>query len=297
MSNPSNPSQSIPLAIVQPTNLVGVQPTGIIVPMTQSTVNLEGTFVDKITQPFRETIQKLEEERNTLSKKYQALLEKSSQEGEQLRAKIRDLEAQIAKQNQEIAKQNEELAKQNEEIAKQNQEIARQNEEIAKQNQEIQNQNQLVKKEFAIIRNEMFLQRCKLIMGSISYNFVNRIGQLVFGLKKFKNMKNQIHSIDDIRNSNKTNDEENNWQTFLKKYQWLDSCEETLEKLASDRVSIAHPTTENDADDECPTPDRLITLSEKVYVNKKSKTCREHIKIIVNILDAVSCDLKSPLLV
>jgi len=119
------------------------------------------------------------------------------------------------------------------------------------------------------IENTQLLQRYGFIVGSISYNFIDRVLEKVFGRAKLRIMRKTLHCIEDIRLAQKNPEQQSKWEAFA--INWDAKLEEALEQFAKDRVESAHPTTINEDDEQSPTPKDLIQVLDKVYVNKRYK--------------------------
>lgn len=153
------------------------------------------------------------------------------------------------------------------------------------------------------LENNARIQRHKLLVGTLSYTYVECAIEFVFsksmvGAKKLRSLKNRIHSIEELEEEIEALGDDDPFRqevkerfaTFQSTY-YDEEYDECLRKMAGDRVGIAHPLTECDEDDDPPPPKRMEEIILKVYASKRYKKHRETACAIVNSLDKLRRDL------
>lgn len=131
-------------------------------------------------------------------------------------------------------------------------------------------------------------------MGSVAFNFLARVVRKVFGEKNWRRLQHDIHSLDDIDERIQSADERRRFEELRKN--WPPNLDDSLRVLINDRKYLAHPTLENDTDDECPTPKRLNEICHIVYVSRKYNDLKNNVALIIDELDKLSQEFKCDIL-
>lgn len=95
-------------------------------------------------------------------------------------------------------------------------------------------------------------RRCRLLLGTVAYRFMDCAREFVFGKPKAKKLTNVIHTLVDLaEHEPKSPEERKRWEQFRKEYCLMDTDDDDLHDLKASRNDIAHPTNLED-DPEAP---------------------------------------------
>jgi len=143
--------------------------------------------------------------------------------------------------------------------------------------------------------NAARLRHYRFLVGSIAFNFISRVGTIVFA-SRWVEVRESIHSLDDIRSevAKGTAAEQQRFARFVAN--WDAACEQTLKEFTSVRKRPAHPWTLEEDGDTVPSPKELIDVIETVYKQRECEDIRKHGAKIVDKLDEISRELSLPIL-
>jgi len=226
-------------------------------------------------------------------KKYTETLEEKVKEITKLQDGIQKLETQIVqmkKENEEIEKRLNSLETNLKEASK------KENETTKKENEEkrLNNLETNLKK----LQNAEQTRRAKLLMGSVAYNFMDRVIEYVFGKKEMKDLRRSLTSLEDVQKAVALDDNlQQKWDLCLKTFR-IDV--EGMDNLMKLKNALHHPTriTEEDEEDkDCPPPtsDQLKELAHRVFKNR-SKARLVVAQQIIDSLHALSFQLHKNIL-
>ncbi|ELR11915.1 uncharacterized protein ACA1_275040 [Acanthamoeba castellanii str. Neff] len=156
--------------------------------------------------------------------------------------------------------------------------------QLADSNRAISELRSEMHKEIAINKR----QRARLLCGSVAYVYIESAVEFVFRNRsrpQIRRLKRELSTIEDIQEELKEDVETAQWTEFATKF-YADDYDNVLQKLAKDRVNIAHPTTEDDDSDGVP-PERMQEIIHEVYNQKANRSLRVTAVRLVDSLDSL----------
>jgi len=151
----------------------------------------------------------------------------------------------------------------------------------------------------SILMRRSQVSHYKLLLGSIGYNFINALSELILGKPKAKQEKNHLHTVEDIKKLAVGAEEKKLFEEWEKNINWKPKYDLVLKRFTKDRVSIAHPVSISlDEDSDTPAePKDLNNAVKFVYNNKNEEDFRKCAEKVIGFLDTICRKLKRPLLI
>jgi len=208
---------------------------------------------------------KLRTDLDTTNQKYVESLEKHDIEVKELKGHISNLSFQLQKVTEENAQLREQVKSLEEQVQSHSTKISELQKYIAKKDSKEKRKHN------------------KLLLGSVGYNFLDRVLELTFGKKDLDEKRKNLHSIQDIRD-NLTNDDQTSkfvaFETMMNEKLKDVDCEDyesIIKEFTKDRIAIAHPTRlsdDSEEDEDPPTAKDLCEIIEQLYKARNRKKFR-----------------------
>jgi len=205
---------------------------------------------------------------------------------EKVKKQVKELKKKLAEHNNEMKELKGQLAERDKEMKELKGQLA---ERDIQRDEEIEKLTASMNK-FA---RDLKRQRWLLLCGSVAYTYIRSAIEFIFqgrGKKSIQNLQRALSTFDEIEEAATSEDERARLNNFKKYYD--EAYDQVLQLFKEKRVTIAHPTTEDDEEEsEVVLPDRMRIIIGELYQQRANRKIRDVAQRLVDSLDQLRRDL------